>query len=99
MYHHASISMKIQGRAKTCYRMLDRYYRVVDFELVEPPGIRLVKAMVAEAKRNGGPYSRKLIWLWREAKNAGWDEDETAFWVLSGDWHDLRMGQDLTQVF
>jgi len=78
---------------------IDRWYEVIDYNLVGSGAIALVKGMLREAKQNGGRYSRKLIWLWREGKEAGWDEDEIAYWILSGDWHELKMGQDLREVF
>lgn len=91
--------MGIQGRAIDCIRLLDKRYQIIDWELADDAGVRLAKGMVREAKKNGGRYSRKLVWFWGAAKNIGWDEDEIAWWILDGSWHELKMGQDLTEVF
>lgn len=90
---------EIAGEAKSQTRMLDRKRLVIDWQLADPAEIRLVKAMVIEAWKNGGPYSRKLVWFWRAAKDAGWDEDEIAYRVLTGNWHSIKMGTDLKQVY
>lgn len=79
--------------------MLDRPYLVIDWKVADDRAVNLAKGMVVEAKRNGGRYSHKLIWFWKAAKDAGWDEDEAAFWILSGDWHDVEHGSDLRNVF
>jgi len=91
--------MAIQGKAIDCIRLLDKPYQIIDWELVSGAAIGLARAMVGEARRSGGKYSRKLIWFWEAAKVAGWDVDERAWWVLNGSWHDLKMGQDLSEVF
>lgn len=86
--------------AKNSTRLfIDRNYQIIDYQEVGDGGVGLARAMVREAERNGGRYSRKLAWFWKAAKDAGWDEDEVAWWILSGSYHELRMKQDLREVF
>ena len=92
----------IQGKAVSTVRIqrqTDKPHLMVEWELADQPEIRLVKSMVKEAIVNGGLYSRKLRWFWGAAKDAGWDEDEIAYWIIKGDYHDTKMGEDLREVF
>lgn len=89
--------MRITGRAVYRDEVIGKgYHRVIGWELVSQPWVDLASGMVRQAKKEG---KRKLPWFWKKAKALGWDDDETAWWVLTGLWHRIPMGSDLKQVF